>query len=218
MENKNNLISLGDLALKSYDLLFDTSVIINHYASNHDPRTIEEKFTQVKECHDFFVSMQNYVKPNGNFYLTPLILEELKKRDSCTFKKFLKRKGSYRNRKALMLSRKIRDTLKEQRKLERVLHDNNKILYLEKDQEIIYRLFYDRNIKLKEKYGLSEPDVNFLISGMALARARGTIVLGSNDKGIRCARRVVLRKESIRSRKVKFFIRENFLDFKKIGG
>jgi len=218
MEKKNYRVSLEGFALRKCPTLFDTSVLLNYYNRNQNPRTLTEKFAKIEEHYNFFSLMQNYIGKGSNFYITPLISEELQAGHNYSLKKNIKRMGFCRNRELLKLHRKEREGYKKQRRLVETFRDNNKILELREGEKIFYQIFYNRYIELKEKYNLSEADFDFLISGMTLARARCSVALVSNDSDIFHARKDILGEENLWFRKVKFFVRKDFLNFRKIGG
>ena len=214
---KNHKISLDSLALKEYPVLLDTSALIDYYTQNRDLETLTEKFAKAKECYDFFVLMKNYVQNGSNFYITSLVSNELQMGYSLPFKKSIKKIGGCKNREILELHRKRRDATKARRILDRTFQENDKILKFGGEEQSWYDILYKRNIELKEKYKISESDFDLLISGGALAKTQRTVALVSNDLGIFRARKEILNREKLWSGKFKFFIREDFLNFKKIG-
>lgn len=212
-------VSLENLASAEYPVLFDTSVLLSYYTSNHNPRTLSEKFVEAKERYDFFVLIQNYIKKESNFYITPLVLAELQNdRLGFCYKKEIKKNSFFRNSELLKLHRQRRDKFKQQRRLYSTFQDNNKILKLEKEEKNIYDFIYTRNLGLKEKYKLSETNLDFLVSGAVLAEAGKVVALVSNKQGIFYARKDIMMEENLEFKKVKFFVRENFSNFIKIGG
>ncbi|MBA7524775.1 hypothetical protein ES705_16917 [subsurface metagenome] len=218
MEKKNYRVSLEGLALRKCPVLFDTSVLLNYLTKNKNSRTLAEKIAKIEEHYNFVSLMQNYIGKGSNFYITPLISEELQAGYNYSIKKNIKRMGFCRNRGLLKLHRKERESYKEQRKLVETFRDKNKILELREGEKIFYQIFYNRYIEFKEKYNLSEADFNFLISGMTLAKARCSVTLVSNDLGIFHARGDIWKEETRWPKKFKFFVRRDFLDFEKIGG
>ncbi|MDP2672207.1 MAG: hypothetical protein Q8O84_00145 [Nanoarchaeota archaeon] len=214
---KNPKISLENLALKKYSVLLDTSVFLSYYSKNRNPETLTEKFAEAKEDYDFFVLMQNYVKNGSNFYITPLVSAALQNGYSPNFKKGIKEIGGCKNRELLKLHRKRRERTRAKGILERTFQENDKILQLNKDEQILYDVVYKKHIGLKEEYKLSESDFDFLISGGALAKVGRIVALVSNDGGIFRARKDILKKENICFDKFKFFVREDFLGFEKRG-
>lgn len=218
MEKKNYRVSLEGFALGKCPTLFDTSVLLNYFTENKNSRTLAEKIAKIEKHYNFFSLMQNYIGKGSNFYITPLISEELQAGHSYSLKKNIKRMGFCRNRELLKLHRKEREGYKKQRRLVETFRDNNKILELREGEKIFYQIFYNRYIELKEKYNLSEADFDFLISGMTLARARCSVTLVSNDLGIFHARGDIWKEKTRWPKKLKFFVRRDFLDFEKIGG
>lgn len=215
---ENHKISLDSLALKEYPVLLDTSALLDYYTQARNPETSTEKFAKAKEGYDFFVLMKNYVQNGNNFYITSLVSNELQNGYSPPFKKGIKKIGGCKNRETLILHRKRREVAKARRALDRTFQESDKILKFGKDEQSLYDLLYKRNIGLKEKYELSESDFDLLISGGVLAKTGKTIALVSNDLGIFRARKEILNREKLWPNKFKFFIREYFLDYKKIGG
>lgn len=215
---EKNKVSLENLASAEYPVLLDTSVLLSYYTSNHNPITLSEKLVEAKERYDFFVLIQNYVKKESNFYITPLVLAELQNGFGHSFKKSIKESGSCKNRELLKLHRQRRDKFKQQGRLYNTFQENNKIFQLEKEEKILYDLIYTRNIGLKKKYQLSETNFDFLVSGAVLAEEGKTIALVSNKRGIFYARKDILEKKDFLFKRFKFFIRKDFLDFIKIGG
>lgn len=211
---KNNLISLEDLALKPYPIFFDTSALLSHYASKGKPQTLTGKFNQAKELYDFSILMKDYVKNGSNFYITRSVSEELQKGVSPSIKKSIK--GYCKDREFLRLCRKRRESSKAQRSLDRTFQENNKIIQFTGNKQISYDLTYNKGLEIKEKYGLTYTIFDLLISAIDFAKTNGTVGLVSNKKDISFALRDLLKNERIRSRSVKLFVRESFLDFKKM--
>lgn len=216
---EKNKVSLENLASAEYPVLLDTSTLLGYRNSNSNPANLSEKFVEAKERYDFFVLIENYIKKESNFYITPLVLAELQndRLGSC-YKKKIKKASFCENRELLKLYRQRRDKFKQQRRLYRTFQDNNKIFQLKKEEKILYDFIYTRNIGLKKKYKLSETNFDFLVSGAVLAEEGKTIALVSNKKGIFYARKDILEKKDFLFKRFKFFVRENFLDFIKIGG
>lgn len=90
MEKKNYRVSLEEFALRKCPALFDTSVLLNYLTENKNSRILAEKIAEIEGHYNFFSLMQDYIKKGSNFYITPLISEELQAGHSCSLKKILK--------------------------------------------------------------------------------------------------------------------------------
>jgi len=137
---------------------------------------------------DFFILMKNYIK-KSNFYISYKVIEELQEGNDCT-------------------------------EMIKVFIDNDRIFELNEREQNTYRDLYRKfayfmDDKIMGDKVLSETDFDLQIKGFSRAKKSGPIALASNDLKIYHASKVILKKEDICYR-FEFFIRKNFLIFKRI--
>lgn len=137
----------------------------------------------------------------------------------------------------LMLRRAIRDKQKEVSRLKESFRENFKVISLEEDfrEANLYghfkqngRTISPRGVEreeyfyFKEKYGslqrmngLSNPDLDFLVTGASLAESGKRVILVSNDEKIRESRDFILEFESFDKQDLKFYKRTDFFGFEE---
>lgn len=205
----NERLSLETLADVNDLVLFDASVILGPII---DQRKLDhnEYLNLLRSEFDFFFSMDYHVNNSGHVFMTSKILSEL----SGPL-----RKPPLRDREELKIKRNLE---KLRRGLCCDFLKKKKVIHLGNIEEGIYSDLKSEYYPIMYNLRLSEPDMDFLLTGMTLAKSHGRryVALVSNDvRGIFHAREDIIRKENSSGLQSRFplYIREYSDEFKRIG-
>lgn len=181
---------LDSLTENGNKVLFDTSAISNYLAEDRN-ESLAQRTERSRINTDFIETLIQKTKEGCNFYVTPMILNELFARN-YNLKKRIKQNDRNRTpderaaRAILDFQRQTNNEAKAQRRLACLLEDSERVLQLNEREKIVYHQLSHSYSWMGEKYGMSQADFDFLISGNAWAYGRAEkVILVTNDiKGI----------------------------------
>jgi len=196
----SDYFSLDEICKKNDFVLVDTCSFTEPLTNfPHDNLSSEERLEKTiisnKNISFWLERIPSYKK----IYSTEGVIDEIRnwKYDykkaikKPVFKKFVLKNGNTEN--IPKLRRELRDNNKNRINLANMLELEGRIFKMNENQKEIYGLFYEKYSSLREKFGLSEVDINLFILGTAIYRKKNTSII-SNDSGIRKAWRFFLRQ------------------------
>jgi len=225
--SKNGWFSLDQMALKYPILLMDTCVLEGFKFFKDDPKNILEKEKDLDEKNDAIQIIKDYLNSGGASYITSSVFEEYIPDSNYSYKKSIKNLDTRLNDNQIdkelhsglvSVHRKINRNKKSQRGLVELFEEQGRIIKLDKNEKQLYSIFDKKYSEFKEKYGISETDLNFLISGAILSHKRNPVALVSHDRGIFKAYNEFVNDQGLNSENFGFFIRSDNFKFERWHG
>ncbi len=199
------LLTLEEISRKNITLL-DTNIISSNLPGNRRPIS-QKSILELQEGVNYYTELLDLSKKGHNIYITNGIFNE-----SRAFADYLitnSSKNGSRGRKN-ELGRK-NQSLRSQ--IFNLLEDKGKIIKLNEGETIEYELFDQACQQIKNHYGLSNIDWDFLLSGLVMSRNRGNVSLISNDNGIVESWRAFIACECVNPYVLNFFSRKEIHSF-----
>jgi len=212
--SRKALRSLEELSSDYSSFLFDTCTLIRPYKKDRKPKIVVPSLSEMAESIQIelnsAISFSNHFKQQDNFYVTKNVLGEYIYSKSYPYKVKIKKKSVQHNRGKLELCRKIKELLKERRRLANVLEDNGRVLAMKVGERLLHKDFSVKYYNFVEKYLLSNTDFDLLISGAVLSKTKDPVALFSIDFGIGKAWKELLEREKMSQERFGFFGRFEF--------
>lgn len=221
---------LVDLVSEDKAVLLETSALLN-YTAFGDPKPIEKQIETSQTRIDFYRFLRRNLPELTNWYITAQSIEETNAKKGYPYKKIIQRRDSFNHRYNIIIPldekrqeleyfRKRRQEKKEVKKLMDTIEAENRVLSLNPKEQRLAGYLDNHYSKLKKEIGveaLSDCDWDFMISGLAIAKAnRGNVSLISNDSVMIPLWKYVLKSEHLNSYNFKFILRRDFLNFVKL--
>jgi predicted nucleic acid-binding protein len=217
-------ITLDNLTEEGNKVLFDTSAISNYLQEYRSGNLVQRTERSIANT-QFIETLIQKTEDGCNFYVTRMILNELFARN-YNLKKRIKQNdrnrmpGEKSSRAILDFQRQANNEARTQRRLACLLQDSERVLQLNEREKIIYHQLSRSYSWMEERYGLSQPDFDFLISGNALAYDNsGKVILVTNDiRGIVRAGGALMNMERILGSSVVYLARKGPSSFEILNG
>lgn len=214
---EGSIHSLEEVSKTHAYVIWDLSAMTGPFGVWPEGTPVRERIPLLEESIDFFEFLRNEVNNERNFYTTKMIHDEAFNGKTIPLRKLCKGDFTIRNRNRkgitngnmLRFSRLFKNRLKESRKTMVVFEENNRVLDLDS-------LGIPQYGVLPEKYSfrISEPDSEFVFSGVAIAQSDIPVALISNDRGIMHSWVRLMKREHIPQKLFNFYFRmpsENYL-------
>jgi len=211
------LKSLEEISSGYGMIVIDTCAFHEILRPNSNLKSTEEKLKHYlikKECLRFWKENVGFY---DNCYTTSEVIKEMREVRHYSYKDAIK--GDYFMKKKpylLQLRRTIKDLNKERNRLATYIEDKEKILKLNRDEDYLYDIFYEKYFELKDDYALFDVDFDLLISGAVTSQTRESSAILSNDFGIVRAWSSFLEAEKLSKEKFGFFVRKSIALFEKL--
>ncbi len=213
---KNKIEKLENISSNYSCVLIDNCAFQECLRYIKKPQDILGKTKYYETQKESFYFWKKNIENFENLYTTLGVFNEIGNHNSEKYKKKIKKRYFHdKHPGVLKLRRVIRDKNKEERGLINYLEFLQRIINLNKEEKM-YNRFFDSYSYFKEKYGLSNVDFDFLISGGILSKTRGSSALISNDFNIAKAWRNFLDLEKISKTKFDFFNRLDISVFERL--
>jgi hypothetical protein len=217
----DRVYSLRDVSCEYEILLFDTSFIVSYMKEKKDLESsrgdVKRRVVNGEKKIDYFSELSESFKRRPNFFVTDKVLEEvLASETRSEERKLTFRRRGKKYTKEMVPQKTYSRLAREHDRLVSVLRAHGPV-ELNEEEKGEYHRVYPSFLNLKEAYNMSEANFDFLVTGMVLAKSRGTVALMSNDvRGIGTSWHVVLRTECFNDDGLLgFFIHEELGEFRK---
>ena len=195
---------MRDLASKAHPCLWDTSAL-SAYLGMPKEENIRLKLdyhTVKNETLEQFRSLL----PESRFYVTEGVLREMQVVYDEIGRIKVPKQSNPARRDWLKLKRLAREGKRIFTGLVYDLQESERVVDFTQEKD--YREAWHRCRFFLEKYGLSETNLDFLVSGFLLSRMNEAACLISNDFGILTARNVLIKREDLSDSSISFVIRQ----------
>ena len=216
---KSELKSLKDVISEYPVALLDTCALLyplNCASTRSNARTTNERISNSRQLCNSAIFFKKFLEEGGNFYVTPLILEEYARGSYYSYKNKIK-KGRGPKGGLLEFYRRRKEESEEMRRLIRVLEDNGRIFQLDENEQRRHKSLREKYSEVLRRNGLRETNIDFLVSGVVVSKTRGSTCLISNNFRILYSWNDILNLEGIDSRQLGFFLRRDFDAFERAG-
>ncbi|GEM_PF-4005211 len=212
---ESRLLSLEEISRDYPFVILDTSALL-YPIGRKRIQTLKDKIHLSRVERDSAVFFKKSL-PQLNIYVTDLILKEYfsEKRRPCKGMPYF----TTRKKEVMKLRSMRMDAHRKKRKLAEAFGINNRVISescLSEEERSNYEILLEEHSYFEEKYGLSYPDLDFLVLGSAISQSRESVSLISNDSGIINAWNEMLKKYKSSPERLGFFRREKLNGFRKL--
>jgi len=193
--------SLEELGETYNFILIDSSAIIG-CLDERTPLENSGKIFRTKKEIKFCNCLKDFVSNGGNLCITIDVEREI----SVPFEIFSEEVDLLNNK----LSRKIRKRDRKRKGLITLLKGHNGVLDVNSKGSGIYAYLDNRFSNLQFRYELADTDYKLIISGARLVNLGNSVVILSNDSGMRHAWKDLVKREHMFFDRFGFFYRQKF--------
>ncbi|MFH1500863.1 MAG: hypothetical protein ABIE22_02855 [archaeon] len=217
MESSTEKCDLADLAMNYKVVLFDASAIIQPFVMktrglttnfDHEKKMLE--YNGRKNLYTYIGALLHQGRP---IYITSKISKELGEELPFNPNRILKKRKKISDKKFIRRIRALKEDVQIKDEILSLFEEKGRILELSRREQDSYRGFEINYSHLIKRYGLSDADFDFLISGASVASKRGKTALVSNDGGISDAWAEIMKRSSLPSGSLDFFVSNTFKEF-----
>ncbi len=199
-------ITMEELASSAYPSIWDTSV----FSCNIDDAPIERNLgvkISMQEKRNAYGEKFRKFLPQSQFYVSQMVLDEIQAGYNGLKKTALSENSTLKRRRLLGLRRARKIGKKLATSLGYSLQERGKIIDFKSQDD--YQKLRAKYHYFIDKHGVSETDLDLLLSGILLARREGRSSVISNDFGILSARNDVVNGRELTPEELQFIIRES---------
>ena len=148
--------------------------------------------------------------------MTPFVLKEYSGGGKYNFKNRIKSKGGKMTRDELEYHRQIKREKLEKGRLIRLLEESKRVVMFNENEKELYEEMKRKCSLAGIKKGLSDADLDLLVSGAVISQIKGNTCLVSNDFPLLFTWVNFMRQGRINKRRLGFYLRNNFNEFKRV--